>query len=137
MTAEYSPIKTAVELMINCQSARFCVNYLLNLILPTPYRNAEKAAKANSSSGGDDLEAYMASLRSGGGLDKASLAKLKAKLAELKGEARRVHRLVEIARPTPMPAMAKKSEEGGGAGADKAKSRFSGQTIHFVCKIAN
>ena len=67
----------------------------------------------------------MASLRSGGGLDKASMAKLKAKLAELKGEAQRVARLVEITRTTQMPAV-KKSEEGTGTG-EKTKSRFSGE----------
>ena len=71
----------------------------------------------------------MASLRSGGGLDKASMAKLKAKLAELKGEAQRVARLVKITRPTPMPAMVKKTagEAEGGAPGEKAKSRFSGE----------
>ena len=97
-------------------------------IFKPSHRNAEKAAKASSD--GDDLDAYMASLRSGGGLDKASMAKLKAKLAELKGEAQRVARLVEITRPTPMPAMMKKTAageaEGGGPG-EKAKSRFSGE----------
>ena len=69
----------------------------------------------------------MASLRSGGGLDKASMAKLKAKMAELKEEAQRVARLVEIARPTPMPAMKKTGETEGGATGEKAKSRFSGE----------
>ena len=69
----------------------------------------------------------MASLRSGGGLDKASMAKLKAKLAELRAEAQRVAKLVEIARPTPMPAALKKGGEGATAAGDKAKSRFSGE----------
>ena len=69
----------------------------------------------------------MASLRSGGGLDKASMAKLKAKLAELRAEAQRVAKLVEIARPTPMPATLKKGGEGATAAGDKAKSRFSGE----------
>ena len=69
----------------------------------------------------------MASLRSGGGLDKASLAKLKAKLAELRAEAQRVSKLVEIARPTPMPAALKKAGEGATVAGDKAKSRFSGE----------
>ena len=98
----------------------------VKIIFKPSHRNAEKAAKASSD--GDDLDAYMASLRSGGGLDKASMAKLKAKLAELKGEAQRVARLVEITRPTPMPAMKKTAGEAeGGAPGEKAKSRFSGE----------
>ena len=78
----------------------------------------------------------MASLKRGGGVDKASMAKLKAKVAELHREAQRVDRLVEIARPTPMPAV-KPAGEAEGGGGEKTKSRFSGEgssTVSSLCK---
>ena len=43
-------------------------------------------------------------------------------------------RLVEITRPTQMPAV-KKAEEGAGAGENKAKSRFSGEKRIFTALI--
>ena len=45
-------------------------------------------------------------------------------------------RLVEITRPTQMPAV-KKAEEGAGAGGEnKAKSRFSGEYRNFTALIS-
>ena len=86
--------------------------------------------------GGDeeDLDAYMASLAAGGGAsaDKESARKLKSTVAELRKEAARLKKLVEIARPASLPALkpvTTKEEQKTGEGEGAAKKKVMGITI--------
>jgi hypothetical protein len=58
-------------------------------------------------------------------VDKATITKLKAKLAEFSKESQRLSKLIEIVRPTPMPAV----KSGVSSLSDNAKSRFSSVLI--------
>ena len=55
----------------------------------------------------DSLDAFMAGIKSGKTMDKTWRAKLKLQLIELRKEQSRLVRLVNIAKPTSMPALKK------------------------------
>ncbi len=72
----------------------------------------------------EDLDSFMDSLKKGGNLDKATITKLKVKLANLKSEALKLSKLIDIARPAPLPTSLQKSQKGSDAG--QGKSKLSG-----------
>ena len=54
----------------------------------------------------DDLDSYMANLKSSGGnFDKGAISKLRLKVSELRKESQRLEKLINIARPTPLPEL--------------------------------
>ncbi|XP_033627027.1 kanadaptin-like [Asterias rubens] len=59
----------------------------------------------------DSLDAFMAGIKSGKTMDKTWRAKLKLQLIELRKEQSRLVRLVNIAKPTSMPALKKPSSQ--------------------------
>ncbi|TRY77451.1 hypothetical protein TCAL_08013 [Tigriopus californicus] len=80
----------------------------------------------------DDLDQFMASLKSGGNQDKSTISKLKLRVTELQKEASQLEKLIEITRPTSLPALQAASHPASPSSVDstsKPKSRFAGVLV--------